>query len=47
MSIGEEAVTLVVGLGEVGKPLYTILKKHEPEPLASTFSQRPSISPSA
>jgi len=30
MSIGEQAVTLVVGLGEVGKPLYTILKKHEP-----------------
>ena len=30
MSIGEEAVTLVVGLGEVGKPLYTILKKQEP-----------------
>jgi UDP-N-acetyl-D-mannosaminuronate dehydrogenase len=29
MSI-EEAVTLVVGLGEVGDPLYTILKKHEP-----------------
>src|ERR1035437_1185202 len=30
MSIKEEAVTLVVGLGEVGKPLYTILKKREP-----------------
>jgi UDP-N-acetyl-D-mannosaminuronate dehydrogenase len=26
-----DAVTLVVGLGEVGKPLYTILKKHDPE----------------
>ena len=25
-----EAVTLVVGLGEVGKPLYTILKRREP-----------------
>jgi UDP-N-acetyl-D-mannosaminuronate dehydrogenase len=25
-----EAVTLVVGLGEVGKPLYTILQNHEP-----------------
>ena len=30
MSIGEEAVTLVVGLGEVGMPLYTILKKQDP-----------------
>src|ERR1017187_6794413 len=30
MSSKEEAVTLVVGLGEVGKPLYTILKKREP-----------------
>ena len=30
MSIKEEAVTLVIGLGEVGKPLYTILKKREP-----------------
>src|ERR1035441_8908034 len=30
MSIKEEAVTLVVGLGEVGKPLYTILKRQEP-----------------
>ena len=30
MSVREEAVTLVVGLGEVGKPLYTILKRHEP-----------------
>ena len=26
----DEAVTLVVGLGEVGKPLYTILKRQEP-----------------
>ena len=25
------AVTLVVGLGEVGKPLYTILKRQEPD----------------
>src|ERR1035441_2836607 len=30
MRIKEEAVTLVIGLGEVGKPLYTILKKREP-----------------
>ena len=30
MSVSEEAVTLVVGLGEVGKPLYTILKRQEP-----------------
>jgi UDP-N-acetyl-D-mannosaminuronate dehydrogenase len=30
MSISAEAVTLVVGLGEVGKPLYTILKSREP-----------------
>ena len=30
MSISEEAATLVVGLGEVGKPLYTILKSREP-----------------
>jgi UDP-N-acetyl-D-mannosaminuronate dehydrogenase len=29
MSANEEAVTLVVGLGEVGKPLYTILKRRE------------------
>ena len=27
----EEEVTLVVGLGEVGRPLYTILKRREPE----------------
>jgi UDP-N-acetyl-D-mannosaminuronate dehydrogenase len=26
----EATVTLVVGLGEVGKPLYTILQKHDP-----------------
>jgi len=31
MSISEQRVTLVVGLGEVGKPLYTILKGREPE----------------
>jgi UDP-N-acetyl-D-mannosaminuronate dehydrogenase len=30
MSVNEEAVTLVVGLGEVGKPLHTILKRQEP-----------------
>ena len=30
MSVTSDAVSLVVGLGEVGKPLYTILKKHEP-----------------
>jgi UDP-N-acetyl-D-mannosaminuronate dehydrogenase len=30
MSVSEKTVTLVVGLGEVGKPLYSILKKHEP-----------------
>lgn len=29
MNASEEAVTLVVGLGEVGKPLYTILKRRE------------------
>jgi len=31
MEIGNEAVTLVVGLGEVGKPLFTILHKQDPE----------------
>jgi UDP-N-acetyl-D-mannosaminuronate dehydrogenase len=31
MNIGEEQVTLVVGLGEVGKPLYTILRRQEPD----------------
>jgi UDP-N-acetyl-D-mannosaminuronate dehydrogenase len=31
MSFGEDAVTLVVGLGEVGKPLHTILQKRDPE----------------
>lgn len=31
MNIGKEAITLVVGLGEVGKPLYTILRKQDPE----------------
>jgi UDP-N-acetyl-D-mannosaminuronate dehydrogenase len=30
MSVNEKAVTLVVGLGEVGKPLHTILKRQEP-----------------
>ena len=30
MSIHEEPVTLVVGLGEVGNPLFTILKRREP-----------------
>ena len=30
MSVNEEAVTLVVGLGEVAKPLHTILKRQEP-----------------
>jgi UDP-N-acetyl-D-mannosaminuronate dehydrogenase len=30
MSDHEEAVALVVGLGEVGRPLYTILKRQEP-----------------
>jgi UDP-N-acetyl-D-mannosaminuronate dehydrogenase len=30
MSASEAEVTLVVGLGEVGKPLYTILKRQEP-----------------
>ena len=30
MSVNRETVTLVVGLGEVGKPLYTILKAYEP-----------------
>jgi len=30
MSVNEEAVPLVVGLGEVGKPLHTILKRQEP-----------------
>lgn len=30
MSISETAATLVVGLGEVGKPLFTILKRQEP-----------------
>lgn len=30
MIVSEEAITLVVGLGEVGKPLYTILKRQEP-----------------
>jgi UDP-N-acetyl-D-mannosaminuronate dehydrogenase len=29
MNLDEEQVTLVVGLGEVGKPLYTILRRHE------------------
>jgi UDP-N-acetyl-D-mannosaminuronate dehydrogenase len=33
MSAREEAVTLVVGLGEVGKPLFTILKRHKPDTL--------------
>lgn len=31
MSISETAATLVVGLGEVGKPLFTILKRQEPD----------------
>ena len=31
MSIGKEAVTLVVGMGEVGKPLFTILQKRDPQ----------------
>ncbi len=31
MSVNPKDVTLVVGLGEVGKPLYTILKEREPE----------------
>jgi UDP-N-acetyl-D-mannosaminuronate dehydrogenase len=30
MSIGKAAATLVVGLGEVGEPLFTILKRQEP-----------------
>jgi len=30
MNNREEAVTLVIGLGEVGKPLYAILKRHDP-----------------
>lgn len=30
MSDREDTVTLVIGLGEVGKPLYTILKRQEP-----------------
>ena len=30
MSVNDEAVTLVVGLGEVGNPLFTILKRREP-----------------
>lgn len=30
MSKNESAATLVVGLGEVGKPLFTILKRQEP-----------------
>ena len=30
MSVKEESVTLVVGLGEVGKPLHVVLKKREP-----------------
>jgi UDP-N-acetyl-D-mannosaminuronate dehydrogenase len=30
MTTGEDAITLVVGLGEVGKPLYSILKEREP-----------------
>jgi UDP-N-acetyl-D-mannosaminuronate dehydrogenase len=30
MSVNDEAVTLVVGLGEVGNPLFTILKRLEP-----------------
>jgi hypothetical protein len=40
MSVNEEAVTLVVGLGEVGKPLYTILKSMNRARLASTLSLR-------
>ena len=31
MNIGKEAVTLVVGMGEVGKPLCTILQKRDTE----------------
>lgn len=31
MMSGSDKVTLVVGLGEVGKPLFTILQKREPE----------------
>jgi UDP-N-acetyl-D-mannosaminuronate dehydrogenase len=31
MGMSEKSVTLVVGLGEVGKPLYEILKQREPE----------------
>jgi len=31
MNSGKEAVTLVVGMGEVGKPLHTILQKRVPE----------------
>jgi UDP-N-acetyl-D-mannosaminuronate dehydrogenase len=33
MNVNEKAVTLVVGLGEVGKPLYSILRKQEPRTL--------------
>jgi UDP-N-acetyl-D-mannosaminuronate dehydrogenase len=31
MSIGEEAVIFVIGMGEVGRPLHTILQKTYPE----------------
>ncbi len=31
MTVGGDGVTLVVGLGEVGRPLYTILQKHDPD----------------
>lgn len=31
MNVSKEAITLVVGMGEVGKPLHTILQKQYPE----------------
>ena len=41
MNNSEEAVTLVVGLGEVGKPLFTILKKHEPDTIGIDIEPAP------
>ena len=41
MNNSEAAVTLVVGLGEVGKPLFTILKEQEPEAIGIDIKPMP------
>jgi UDP-N-acetyl-D-mannosaminuronate dehydrogenase len=41
MKNDREAVTVVVGLGEVGKPLYTILQNHEPSTIGIDITPVP------